>query len=409
MVLEYKPINIVHFVGGVKNSGAFKGANLLHKDLLKNKVNSEILYDDRKNIIKSLSSKIRQNIEKLPKIFYPNRENTSFSSSIVGYNFNNESKYKNADIVHLHWINNGFFDISKIQEINKPIVWTIRDMWPFTGGCHYSLGCNKFQKECGECPQLKSKKKFDLSTFNQNRKLKYFNKKISFVVNSNWMKKMAEKSKILKDHEIFTFFPSFDLKSFYEDISDDILTNLKINKNKKIILYGAQNIEAQYKGFNFFLDSLDYLDKEKYLIIFFGNFWKENKIREKKFEYLNLGFINDIKIQRKLYSIADVFVATSLQEGFPKTVAESLLCHTPVVYFKDTAIEDICEDRIVGGYGANYCDSADIARGIDWIIENKDKSKDLAILASNKIKKEFNSEELIKKYLDLYNFVNKKI
>ena len=84
MVLEYKPINIVHFVGGGKNSGAFKGANLLHKDLLKNKVNSEILYDDQKNIIKSLSSKIRQNIEKLPKIFYPNRENTSFSSSIIG-------------------------------------------------------------------------------------------------------------------------------------------------------------------------------------------------------------------------------------------------------------------------------------------------------------------------------------
>ena len=66
-------------------------------------------------------------------------------------------------------------------------------MWPFTGGCHYTLGCNKFTSNCQSCPQLKSNFKYDLSTFNQNRKLKYFNKNISFVVNSNWMRKMAEK------------------------------------------------------------------------------------------------------------------------------------------------------------------------------------------------------------------------
>ena len=85
-------------------------------------------------------------------------------------------------------------------------------------------------------------------------------------------------------------------------------------------------------------------------------FGRKKKLN-KRIEFTNFGFINDIKTQRKLYSIADVFVATSLQEGFPKTIAESLLCNTPVVYFKDTAIEDICESKIIGGYGANYKDS----------------------------------------------------
>ena len=399
-----KKFKIVHFVGGKKNSGAFKGANLLHEDLLKNRIDSSMIYEKDDTKIKKIKSYLRQSIEKFPKIFYPKREKTTFSSSIIGYNFINDKLYKNSDIIHLHWINNGFFDISKINLIKKPIVWTIRDMWPFTGGCHYTLGCNRFMSNCYSCPQLKSNFNYDLSTFNQNRKLKYFNKNISFVVNSNWMKKMAEKSTILKNFKILTFYPSFDLENFFEDkLIDKKIINL--NPDKKIILYGAQNIEAEYKGFKFFLDSIDYLDKSKLQIVFFGNFWNLQKIKDKKIEFTNFGFIKDINIQRKLYSIADVFVATSLQEGFPKTVSESLLCNTPVVYFKDTAIEDICENKIIGGYGANYKDSRDLASGINWIIENEQVSKNIAIKAKKKIKDNFNSKKLIEKYINLYREV----
>ena len=87
------------------------------------------------------------------------------------------------------------------------------------------------------------------------------------------------------------------------------------------------------------------MKKNEFIIIFFGHFWNEKLIKDKGIEFINLGFINDVHFQRKLYSISDVFVACSLQEGFPKTVAESLLCKTPVVYFKNTAIEDICEHK----------------------------------------------------------------
>ena len=89
-------------------------------------------------------------------------------------------------------------------------------MWPFTGGCHYTLGCNKFISKCGRCPQLSSNLNYDLSTFIQNRKIKHYNKKIKFVVNSKWMKKMASKSSILKNFEVLTFFPSFDIENFFE-------------------------------------------------------------------------------------------------------------------------------------------------------------------------------------------------
>ena len=121
-----------------------------------------------------------------------------------------------------------------------------------TGGCHYTLGCNKFISKC-DAVQLSSNFNYDLSTFIQNRKIKHYNKKIKFVVNSKWMKNMASKSSIFKNFEVLTFFPSFDIENFFEEYNNNFFKTYNINKHKKIILYGAQNIEAKYKGFKYFL------------------------------------------------------------------------------------------------------------------------------------------------------------
>lgn len=399
-----KKINIIHFVGGEENSGAFRGAQLLHNDLKNKNIVSNLFHESNNSKLNSFFTKLRKNYEKSPKIFYPKRKSTPFSSAIIGKNFLKNINYLDANIVHLHWINGGFFNISYLDKINKPVVWTIRDMWPFTGGCHYTLGCEKYETQCKACPQLGSFLNYDLSSFNQNRKLNFIqNKKISFVVNSKWMEKMAKKSKILKNETIHTFFPSFDLKNFFFDYDEFFVKNLNLNKNKKIILFGAQNIEAEYKGYKYFLKALDYLDKKNFFIIFFGNFWNEGDLKKKGFEYLKLGFIKDHEFQRKLYSLSDLFVACSIQEGFPKTVAEAILCHTPIVYFKNTAIEDICEHKIIGGYGAEYCNSEDLAKGINWISERSNYSETLIKKGIDKIKNNFNSEILVGKYLNLYN------
>jgi hypothetical protein len=218
--MDNKKINVLHIVGGKINSGAFKGASLLIKDLNNFGIDTKILSEKHSSIFLNHARRI---LDKTPKLLYPHREQSSFSTGLVGYNFLNHPLYKEADIIHLNWVNNGFFNISMLDKINKPIVWTIRDMWPFTGGCHYSLSCNNFEDECGKCPQLKSKKKRDLSSLIQNRKIKYYkDKKIHFIVNSKWMYKMARSSKVLKNENVEVFFPSFDLESFYREKNEDI-------------------------------------------------------------------------------------------------------------------------------------------------------------------------------------------
>ena len=103
-----KNLKVVHLVGGEENSGAFKGANLLHEDLINHNVNSKIIYEKDDNKFGYYTKKFRQYYEKFSKIFYPKRESTSFSSAITGVNFFNNKEYIESDIVHLHWINNGF-------------------------------------------------------------------------------------------------------------------------------------------------------------------------------------------------------------------------------------------------------------------------------------------------------------
>tara|TARA_B100000965_G_scaffold391797_1_gene400288 strand:- start:750 stop:1373 length:624 start_codon:yes stop_codon:yes gene_type:complete len=184
-------MKIIHIVSGDKNSGAFKGAYLLHKGLINQGINSIILNNssidqlrDLKNVnttnnkfYKLFFFKILQVIDKFPKLFFFARRKTTFSSNFVKNFFINKEDFSQFDIVHLHWINKSMLNLNQIIEINKPIVWTFRDMWPFTGGCHYTLECKKYVSKCGNCPQLRSKLSYDLSTILFNYKKDFFKKK----------------------------------------------------------------------------------------------------------------------------------------------------------------------------------------------------------------------------------------
>ena len=66
-------------------------------------------------------------------------------------------EFKEADIIHLHWINQGMLSLSNIRKIlrsGKPVVWTMHDIWPATAICHLTLGCSNFRTACKNCKYL---------------------------------------------------------------------------------------------------------------------------------------------------------------------------------------------------------------------------------------------------------------
>ena len=157
-------IKVLHVVGGPLAYGASKGANILHQALLELDINSKLLNDSpsknilkdmvncdknivfiNDNFLKKLINKIFILSEKITKLAYFNRPAETFTLGFFGFDITKVKEYKEAEIIHLHWLNQGFINLSSLSKINKPVIWTMRDMWTFTGGGHYSMGFEKYE------------------------------------------------------------------------------------------------------------------------------------------------------------------------------------------------------------------------------------------------------------------------
>ena len=404
-------IKVLHVVGGPLRYGASKGANILHKALLELNIQSRILNDSpndkRKgeenfdkdiifindNFLKKLINIIFLYLEKIIKLMYLNRPAETFTLGFFGFDITNTKEYKEADIIHLHWLNQGFISLSSLSKINKPVIWTMRDMWAFTGGNHYSMGFENYESSY-------------LSKLMQNFKKKNYNKNFQFVAVSNWLKNKAEKSFVLNKHDIKKIDNNIDLKDFSLIDNNTAKQDLGISTKKQIILYGAQNPQSKRKGWDIFIESLKKLDKTKYFLLIFGNFWSENTLDNIDIEYKTLGYINDKKTLNNVYCAADFFVASSIEDAWPKTFAEAMYCRTPVICFNNTSISEVVQHKI-NGYVVENFDPIQLKDGINWVSEEIIKNNSMNNNARKRILN-FDAKVIAKKYIDLYKSVLNK-
>lgn len=410
-----KKFKILHIVSGKLDGGAARGAFWLHKALQNLGVTSTILTNSTNNlndhsIIEITENSIyRNNLEKQILSQYPNKIDFIFSTGFLGFDFTKLKIYKEADIVHLHWINNNFVDMRNLKDINKPIVWTLRDMWPMTGGCHYSFDCKKYISECKKCPQLKSTSQNDLSSLVFKYKKYNLPKYTQIVGISSWLSNEAKKSKLLKKFDIKTISNNIDTELFKTYDKNEQKEFFGLPKDKTILLFGANNIEDPYKGFGKLKKVTQLLSKEKYFLCFFGNTDAVN-VKKLGLEYKLFGKINNDEKLNKIYAATDIFLALSTQEAFGKTLVESMSSGTPVVCFNATGPKDIIEHKI-DGYKAKPFSSKDVYRGIEWIENNYEFIRSNAIKNS---RKKFDSIVIAKKYKKLYEdmligFTNNKL
>ena len=144
---------------------------------------------------------------------FPNRKNRTLSTGFFGLNYKCNLRFIEADIVHLHWVN-GLVSTRSVRGINKPVVWSIREMWPITGGCRYSLDCEKYKTGCGKCPQLNSGLGIDFTNLTAKMKKKYF-RKVNSVGISEWVTSEANKSFIFGDGRAVTINNNVDCSLFF--------------------------------------------------------------------------------------------------------------------------------------------------------------------------------------------------
>ncbi|WP_045219263.1 glycosyltransferase family 4 protein [Desulfonatronum thioautotrophicum] len=406
-------MNVLHIVGGKLTGGAARGAYWLHHGLKEIGVDSWILTNSRQTLgddtvvstsrtkMGRLLNKINLHIEALLLAPYAKRQRITFSTGLTGFDFTKTEVYHRAQVIHLHWINEGFINIRHLSKVNKPIIWTMRDMWSFTGGCHYTLSCEQYLSGCGRCPHLGSKTSADLSRLVWKRKRKFLPQRMHIVGISQWLSDCAQSSLLFQNFKIRTIQNNINIRDFFPIEKQMARRVLGLPLDRPVVLAGAQRLDDDFKGFPTFLKALGHL-KGRPFLLFFGNLDRVS-LNCLEHDHRHLGFLTEPVLLRLAYSAADVFVSSSHMEAFGKTLAEAMACGTPAVCFDATGPRDIV-DHQVNGFRARPFFPEELAAGIDWVLDHSTPAV-LARNAREKAERHFDSKVVSEIYSEIYNEV----
>ena len=363
-----------------------------------NKVKNSLSFVNKKNKIEYL---IKKNSTRLFLKYFEKKTNIDFSLSFFDNPLFKEIQLKNFDIINLHWIGNETLSLKQIRKIDKPLVWTLTDMWPFLGAEHISLSTYKNNDYWNNETILK-KTNFDIKSMNLIRKIKNYSDQIQPVAISKWLANRASESLIFKKKsiEVIPCTLNFDI---WKPIDNQKLKQNLFEKNKKIILFSSSAGTNDYKkGFKYLVNALKkFKNLEDFHLVILGKLFK-NDIKDLKITYTEIPTLlfNNIDQLIKIYSSVDLLLMPSILEAFGQVAVEAASCNVPTVAFKNTGLEEILDHKI-NGYLAEFKDEEDLFNGIHWCLEDKNLIELKKNCRQNAINK-FSNKIVVNKYRDLY-------
>ncbi len=312
-------------------------------------------------------------------------------------------KLPETDIINLHWVAT-FIDLpSFFAEIQKPLVWTLHDMNAFTGGCHYTLGCQKHQHKCGACPQLGSQSSQDVSRqiwlAKQAQYRLLADDRLHIVAPSKWLARQARHSPLLGQMPITVIPNGLNTDVFCPQDKTEARSQLSIPISARVVLFLADFIGSRRKGLKFLLAALQETDNQAdIMLVSLGAGKMEN---ESSLPVINLGHMNDEQQIALAYSAADIFVIPSLQDNLPNTVLEALACGTPVIGFDVGGISDMVRPGISGAL-VPAGDIHQLRQTILTVLENHSLCAEMAANCRQIAVTEYSLQVQAASYVELY-------
>lgn len=369
--------------------GAGKAALRLHHAMLNNGINSRMLVLNKSTkgdrSIEAVGNRKLTRCRAIANVLnerihtYMYQPYAEFSLALSGFDLSNRQSILEADVIYLHWINRGLLSIrgiEKILRLRKPVFWVLHDMWPFTGGCHYSFDCNKYTSICGNCHSLGKRQSLnDIShkeyLLKQQHWALYEN--LHIITPSKWLADCAKRSHLFKHLDVTVIPNTIDTHLYSPLEKTQTRKKFGLNEKTKVIMFGAHSATSNpYKGWTYMQKALQSIKETGVEAVVLGAKLDDEVIRRFPMQVRCVGILRDEKDIAALYSTADVYVSPSLADNFPNTIVESMSCGTPVVGFNVGGIPDLIKHK-QNGYLAIYKNSEDLAQGIRWILS---QSKD---------------------------------
>ncbi|MBN1185526.1 MAG: glycosyltransferase family 4 protein [Bacteroidales bacterium] len=371
---------------------------------------SKMVVSIAKSPVGNLLTNIRSNLDTIQMLLFTDRTHGKFSYGNIGVNISRNKLLREADIINFHWINSGLLSLSTIKNIfalKKPIVWTLHDMWAFTGGCHYNGICLGYLESCGNCPALSHPQTEDASNqIWKSKKELYMKANLTIVTCSNWLGIEARKSSLLGPKSIHVIPNSIDTSIFKPGNQKNIRKKLGLSENKLYILFVAMTVKDKRKGFHVLIETLNFIYnqspqlRDDIEILILGRVEKEEE-RKIPFKTNSFGRLKAVDTIVNIYNATNVYTSPALQENLSNTILEALACGTPVVAFNIGGMPDMIDHK-KSGYLAEPYSIEDYAKGLLWILQNKNIT-DIKENARKKVISYFSKKIIGTKYKELYN------
>lgn len=415
-------LKIVHVNNNEVTGGAARAVQRLHNGLLKREIDSTLFARNTKSnqdaVVRfepeqSLFDRFRRTLRYawMRSDFFPryvswpiggmplSDDRSRFVREVAG-------QLPRVDLLHFHWIAE-FIDIPAfLEEVDIPIVWTLHDMNPLTGGCHYTSGCRRFEQSCGCCPRLNSNRENDPSHRSWKRKHTAYQKKIRrdhfhVVAPSEWLVQEAKRSSLLTDASIHCIPHGLDHTLFRPRDFRQEQRRVGISSCQKIVLFVAHSSKDPRKGFNLLSEAVKDGDFKDVTLVSIGR--KEPTVAG-DFRHVHVGRVDDDRRLSVLYSMADVFVIPSLQEAFGQTPLEAMACGTPVVGFKTGGIPDMVKPGETG-WLAETGDVRSLRNALETALESDAERKRMGRRCREIVEEEYTLDRQAQQYEELYNSI----
>jgi len=345
--------------------------------------------------------------------------NTVFSLPYPGYDLTKFTLLLNSDIINLHWITyfQSIATLKKLFSTGKPIVWTLHDQWAFSGGCHYSAGCEQYMDACDTCPQLTADP-FHLPWAVLRDKIECFKgANLTIVTPGHWLAACAKKSRLFKNLRIEVIPNSLETNRFFPISKKKAKKSLGVPEDSHTLLFVAEIVSEKRKGFAELLQAIHACKKDPR----FKQLMKKNKIHilclgapptelnRAGVPIKPLGYLQSKEKIRNAYNAADIYILSSLEDNLPNTMLEAMACATPVVAFNVGGMPDMIRNGETGALAENR-DPKDLSKAILELLFDPEKRERLGNICRKRIEEKYTLRHQAESYLSLYEdlIVNRK-
>lgn len=311
------------------------------------------------------------------------------------------SSYQEADIVHLHWVAGWLDYVSFFAKNTKPVVWTLHDFNPFSGGLHYSIGTAITESQMGKLidnPQNLLQKAHNRNINTKKQVFENQNIKLQITAPSAWLMRQSEVSLPFSTFT-HTHIPNGLDTTIFRPYPQQYVREILGVEDRKTLLFVADDVDSVYKGFHLLVDALKNIaNKTDYQYLVIGR--DKKNILKSVPNIKHLGYIQDEKLMAMAYNAADAFILPSQMDNFPNTMIESLCCGTPVIAFPTGGIPEAVQHGVNG----MICEKSDHQLLADILIDfHAGKYVFSRAEIVSKSAEKYGADGQAKQYINLYN------